>query len=1184
MSSPDKQTPLNILFAQEAPCIRNYKMATALRSLGHRVTLAYTKARLSQMYKGLGDDVYNECVQLRGYRHLWELSLDFDLIHCHNEPDLLTVAALAGEVPVVHDTHDLISLRSGGDNNLTFFEGVANRGAHGRVYSTPFQRDEARQLYGVTGPSLIFYNYASKSDLPSVFHPKLSAGDGATHIVYEGGVGGTAHRDFIQLFVTLAQNGIHVHIHPTFYREDLAKFFGQYPQIHYYQPESPKKIIEIMTRYDYGLIPFNLEKGNKRFLDSTIANKLFEYLAAGLPVAASALRSYVDFFSRNPVGLTFNSDMELIQGLPRLKQMADSIDFSQYIFTYEKEIGRMVDFYRLITSCDQESGTEEIKAPRVSAGPKTALPVRETVRPGPAADRPTNERPPAEQSMDGQLADSFQRFMRWVDDYGWDGYDPYDLPDYIIQRHKQKNPVSPEEQKKLFQRDSSDPMGLRADLGIEKKRNAKALGLLASARVRLFKVGGDSRHLAEAASIADWLLQNPSPGYPNLCWGYPFDWQSVRFIPRGTPSAVVSTVVGDALWELYTVGRDRKHLEACLSICRFITENLNRDDMGAGGLCFSYTPLDDYHVHNSNLFCGEFLARIGRETGREDYLELAGRAAEYARSEQNDDGSIFYWGRVQDQYAPQKLDHYHTGFELRCLFALAGHLRSAPLAECYRKYLEFYLKNFLLPDFTPKITPGQPYPVNIHGAAEAVLMLSTLSREHPELLDVAGKVLNWTVNNMQTPEGWFAYLWAPGARVDAPFLRWGQAWMLKAFVEYQAAGKVRSGAWGYLSMISGAPGRKAAESGSLPDLWRLASEYLALGEGGVSPRLLQDIAAMLPGPLSEARVREIKNLLGDPEGWRKLAPEHGAVSPVVPEKTGAPEAAASPTPAAAPLPGDTGGSPADRAPAADIQIMMPNTQGAAYGSKEWAEKLYTQSRTDPWGHDWRASQQLRYVKALEMIDRHISPREAPQSILDIGCALGHFTVSLKNHFTGSRVTGVDISEEAVRKCRQRHRDIDFMRASLPDLELDGRTYDFISALEVIFYIKADQIDRALARIHEALNPGGWLLISTYLNKPPFKTSEVFRGALSGKFSLVDEVIRHHGLYNQTETQIRQAMAQLSGLSGLLPRASRDAITRFVQAGVDLLGDMDLAEQVNTLARERVGAESISHSIVLARRL
>jgi tetratricopeptide (TPR) repeat protein len=342
------ENPLNILFVQEAPCIRNYKMATALRSRGHKVSLAYTKARLSQMYKGLSDDVYDENIHIANFRQIWDISKNYDIVHCHNEPDTFTVAALAGDAPVVHDTHDLISLRTNGDPNLPYFEAVANRGAAGRVYATPYQLEEAKRLYGVNGPSLVFYNYASESDLPSRFLPKLSVQDGNIHIVYEGGIGGNTHRDFSSLFVDLAKKGIHIHIYPTFYNQEIAQYFSTHKTIHYYHPLSPKQIMEEMTQYDFGIIPFNLKKGNKRFLDSTIANKLFEYMAAGLPVITSPLKTYIDYFKKNPIGITFENAQDIIGNIPKLKKIAEKTDFSEHIFTYEGEIGRLEEFYNEI--------------------------------------------------------------------------------------------------------------------------------------------------------------------------------------------------------------------------------------------------------------------------------------------------------------------------------------------------------------------------------------------------------------------------------------------------------------------------------------------------------------------------------------------------------------------------------------------------------------------------------------------------------------------------------------------------------------------------------------------------------------------------------------------------------------------------------------------------------------------
>jgi hypothetical protein len=263
----------------------------------------------------------------------------------------------------------------------------------------------------------------------------------------------------------------------------------------------------------------------------------------------------------------------------------------------------------------------------------------------------------------------------------------------------------------------------------------------------------------------------------------------VIFIPKGTPSAVVSTVVGDGIWELYGATGKEEYLDACKSICLFIIENLKMHDMGKKGICFSYTPIDNYHVHNSNLYCGEFLTRVGGKIGNEEWLSLGERIADYAISEQNQDGSIFYWGKIQNSNNPYHLDHYHSGFEIRCLFKLSQYLKSDNIKSAYQKYLNFYIDNLLLPDGTPKIMPRNPYPVNIHGAAESVLMLSMLSKEHENLFRLAHKSLVWTINNMQTPEGWFGYLWTPNSRIDAPYLRWGQAWMFRAFVEYLAAQK-----------------------------------------------------------------------------------------------------------------------------------------------------------------------------------------------------------------------------------------------------------------------------------------------------------------------------------------------------------------------------------------------------------
>ncbi|MGD8562959.1 MAG: glycosyltransferase, partial [Desulfarculaceae bacterium] len=333
----------NILFVQEAPCIRNYKECCALRSRGHGVTLAYTKARLSQLYR-LSDDIYEACVQIANPQQLWDLSKNFDVVHCHNEPDLWTVAALAGDKPVVHDTHDLISLRQPGDQSIAFFETLANRGADGRVYVSDYLLQTAMAQYGADPKtSLVLHNYVGADMLPREQLPKLSAQDGQIHLVYEGGLTHEAgtHRSFLPLFTELAQEGFNVHIHPAFANPVFEKTAADHARLHYYQPCSPEELLTFLTRYDYGLVPFMIQPHNRRHLDSALPNKLFEYLAAGLPVIATNLQSLREFITTKQVGLVYDRAVDVA---PQLKGVRSfSVDQNQ--FTMECAIGDMEGLY-----------------------------------------------------------------------------------------------------------------------------------------------------------------------------------------------------------------------------------------------------------------------------------------------------------------------------------------------------------------------------------------------------------------------------------------------------------------------------------------------------------------------------------------------------------------------------------------------------------------------------------------------------------------------------------------------------------------------------------------------------------------------------------------------------------------------------------------------------------------------
>ena len=382
------------------------------------------------------------------------------------------------------------------------------------------------------------------------------------------------------------------------------------------------------------------------------------------------------------------------------------------------------------------------------------------------------------------------RLDRWLDRNGWSGYDPYDLreaPLFQALASRGTIPWASRSRDVLFTLDKYLPVFTRRLFRVKPRVNAKAMGLMAKGYLKLFRATGDSRYRKKAESCLDWLLKNPSEGYHGLCWGYPFDWQSHLLIPKGTPSGVVSSVVGDAFWEAYETFDDSSFLDICLSICRFFVEDLNRDRIEEDCLCFSYTPLDGFHVHNANLFVSEFLVRVGSKAGRDDLVRYGRLGSHYALREQNPDGSLYYWGKVQNAFNPFRVDHYHAGFEMRMLFGLWRSTHDESYFSALSDYYSFYLDNLIAirdDRVMPRMTPRSTYPVNIHACAESILCNAILSKAFPRASRLLPPLCRFVIETMQTETGWFRYriLKTRFGLIpnNIPYLRWGQAWMLLA--------------------------------------------------------------------------------------------------------------------------------------------------------------------------------------------------------------------------------------------------------------------------------------------------------------------------------------------------------------------------------------------------------------------
>ena len=94
--------------------------------------------------------------------------------------------------------------------------------------------------------------------------------------------------------------------------------------------------------------------------------------------------------------------------------------------------------------------------------------------------------------------------------------------------------------------------------------------------------------------------------------------------------------------------------------------------------------------------------------------------------------------------------------------------------------MKFYTDNLFLRDGTPKIRDDSIYPIDIHSCAQGIITFYELVDLEPKYLNMAKKIAEWSIKNMQDKKGYFYYRIYKNTVDKTPYIRWGQAWMLRA--------------------------------------------------------------------------------------------------------------------------------------------------------------------------------------------------------------------------------------------------------------------------------------------------------------------------------------------------------------------------------------------------------------------
>jgi len=374
---------------------------------------------------------------------------------------------------------------------------------------------------------------------------------------------------------------------------------------------------------------------------------------------------------------------------------------------------------------------------------------------------------------------SFLDLRDYCEKENFKGWDPYDgLNSWVIQKtFLGKSRIFRLAWIQFFKR---NPINLRPLFGIKKDYNPKGIGLFLTGYCNLYKIEQKQEHLDKINRLSNEILKLQTKGYSGACWGYNFDWQARAFFqPKYTPTVVATTFIGEALLEAYEITKRQELLDTAVSCTQFVLNDLNKSYDEDNDFTFSYSPLDNTQVYNAGLLGAKLLCLVYKYQNDESFIETAKKVVSYVCKRQNEDGSWAYGTLPFHQW----IDNFHTGYNLECIYIYQTISKDFSFKKNTEKGLKYYLENFFTEDGASKYYNNKVYPIDIHAPAQLVVTLSKLE-VLTDNFSLVNKVLDWTINNMQSPKGYFYYQKSPLKMSRIPYIRWAQAWMFYAYSYY----------------------------------------------------------------------------------------------------------------------------------------------------------------------------------------------------------------------------------------------------------------------------------------------------------------------------------------------------------------------------------------------------------------
>jgi len=299
----------------------------------------------------------------------------------------------------------------------------------------------------------------------------------------------------------------------------------------------------------------------------------------------------------------------------------------------------------------------------------------------------------------------------------------------------------------------------------------------------LSKLLKQESYFSRTVHFLEVLKQTRCSGYSNWCWGYPFNWETIRgTIKAGTPLITTVPYVYEAFKQAWEIDKADEWLQIMHSIAEHAMVDYKDIPTSPRASTCSYTPNPEQSIGvvNANAYRAFLLTSASHVFSDTRYWEVAERNLNFVLESQNEDGSWFYAKDGKRGF----IDHFHTCFVLKALTkieAINGHSGCTAAIE---RGVAYYVANLFDEAGLPKPFSSRPrltvYRRELYDYAECINLAALLKGRFPALDRLLSSVLHDVLTVWQKPDGSFRSRRLLLGWDNTPMHRWAQAQLFRS--------------------------------------------------------------------------------------------------------------------------------------------------------------------------------------------------------------------------------------------------------------------------------------------------------------------------------------------------------------------------------------------------------------------